>query len=73
MRKAQFSRGGTYAYHSFSVELYMFSPYFFDAVGSCTDHLLPVLWSGTSELGSVPFQHADMIIRQCNFLARVAA
>ena len=67
---AQFSGEFTYVYHAIPVELYFLCPKSRDIVGSLFNHILPTICVGSSELGELPVQHADVPVRQLNFLAK---
>lgn len=67
---AQFSGEFTYIYHGISIELYILRPDALDIVGGLFNHILPMTWVGSSELGDLPSQHADVLVRQHNFLAK---
>jgi hypothetical protein len=61
-----------YVYHSISIECHVARPHALNAVGSPLDDFLPTIRVGISELGDAPSQHANLLIRQGNFLARCA-
>ena len=72
LRMAQFSGESTYVYYAISIELGIFFPHALDSVGSLFYYFLPTICVTSSELAGAPFQHADVLVRQHNVLAKYA-
>jgi len=62
----------TYTNDSTPIKLCILCPGALDMVGSLFDYILPAIWVGSSKLRDVPFQHADALIYQRDFLDRYA-